>query len=148
VAATATPVEGRSERAEGRGRGRRGRRRGRRGGGGAREGGAGTTDLTADPGFGTNEAAVPGNGQHDTSAPQAEREAPEPAAREARPEAEESANREFHADPRASGAPHESVPIAHFEPTPRPEAGSTPNKPYVVWSSTPTQKDTGSRGEE
>jgi hypothetical protein len=95
-------------------------------------------------------AAVPdagaessGNGHHDTPAPQAEREAHEPAARESRPESAESAAREFHAEPRESGGSHE--PIAHFEPSPRPEAGSTPNKPYVVWSSTP-QKDSGPRG--
>jgi ribonuclease E len=146
---TPPPVEGRSERAEGRGRGRRGRRRGRRGGGGgAREGAAGTPEMTAATAFGANEEATPGNGQQDAPAPQAEREATEPAARESRPEAGEPAAREFHAEPRTSGGSQESVPLAHFEPSPRPEAGTTPNKPYVVWSSTPSQKDTGPRGSE
>ena len=48
--------------------------------------------------------------------------------------------REFQKQPHA--------PIAHFEPSPRPEAGNPPNKPYVVWSSTPSQKDSGDRGPE
>jgi len=149
VTTTAPPAEGRSERAEGRGRGRRGRRRGRRGGGGgAREGAAGTTEMATGAPFAANDAATPGNGQHDAPAPQAEREAPEPAARESGPETGESAARDFHAEPHASAGSHESVPIAHFEPSPRPEAGGTPNKPYVVWSSTPSQKDSGSRGPE
>jgi hypothetical protein len=104
--------------------------------------------MTAAGAFAANEEATPGNGQHDAPAPQAEREAPEPAVRESRPEAAEPAAREFHAEPHASGGSHESVPIAHFEPSPRPEAGRTQNKPYVVWSSTPSQKDTGSRGSE
>lgn len=43
---------------------------------------------------------------------------------------------------------HESVPIAHYEPTPKPESGGASGKPYVVWSSTPSQKDAGSRGPE
>jgi hypothetical protein len=94
------------------------------------------------------EAATSGNGQHDTPAPRAEREAHEPAAQDSRPESPQPAARDFHAEPRESGGSHESVPIAHFEPSPRPEAGSTPNKPYVVWSSTPAQKDSGSRGPE
>jgi len=104
--------------------------------------------MTAAAPFEANEEAAPGNGEHDAPASQAEREAREPAARESRPEAQEPAAGDFHAEPRASGGSHESVPIAHFEPSPRPEAGSTPNKPYVVWSSTPSQKDGGSRGPE
>jgi hypothetical protein len=40
------------------------------------------------------------------------------------------------------------VPLGHFEPTPRPEPGNAPNKPYVVWSSAPSQKDAGDRGPE
>jgi ribonuclease E len=148
VANSAPAQEGRSERPEGRGRGRRGRRRGRRGGGGgSREGVApqGTTEMTsAAPDAG---AASPGNGHHDTPAPQAEREAHEPAAPESRPESTESAAHESHLGPRESGGSHESVPIAHFEPSPRPESGTASNKPYVVWSSTP-QKDSGTRGPE
>jgi ribonuclease E len=146
VANSAPPQEGRSERSEGRGRGRRGRRRGRRGGGGgAREGVApqGTTEMAAAaPDAG---AASSGNGHHDTPAPQAERQAHEPAAPESRPESAESAAHESHVEPRESGGSHESVPIAHFEPSPRPESGTGSNKPYVVWSSTP-QKDSGPRG--
>ena len=152
VTASAPPPEGRSERPEGRGRGRRGRRRGRRGGGGAREGAGphGTTDVTAAESAAAEaqETATSGNGHRETPAPRDEHEAREPAAHESRPESVESGAREFHAEPRESGGSHESVPIAHFEPSPRPEAGSTPNKPYVVWSSTPSQKDSGSRGPE
>jgi hypothetical protein len=101
--------------------------------------------MTAAAAFAANEEAAPDNGQHDASAPQAERETREPAALESRPEAQEPAAGDFHAEPRASGGSHESVPIAHFEPSPRPESGSASNKPYVVWSSTP-QKDSGPRG--
>jgi ribonuclease E len=152
AAAAPPPPEGRSERPEGRTRSRRGRRRGRRGGGGAREGAGppGATEMAAaeSAASGTNETATPGNGHHDTPAPSSEREAREPSVPESRPDSAEPAPREFHAEPRESGGSHESGPIAHFEPSPRPEAGSTPNKPYVVWSSTPTQKDSGSRGPE
>jgi ribonuclease E len=146
VANSGPPQEGRSERTEGRGRGRRGRRRGRRGGGGgAREGAApqGTTEMTAaGPDAGP---ASSGNGHHDSPAAQAEREAHERAAPQSRPESAQSAAHESHAEPRESGGSHESVPIAHFEPSPRPESGTTSNKPYVVWSSTP-EKDSGPRG--
>src|SRR5262245_59311575 len=89
----AAPPEGRSERPEGRGRGRRGRRRGRRGGGGgAREGAGphGTTEMTAAESAATDapDTASPGNGQHDTPAPGAAREAHEPPAPESRVESQ------------------------------------------------------------
>jgi ribonuclease E len=150
----APPLEGRTERPEGRGRSRRGRRRGRRGGGGAtREGGApssGAAEMSAAESPETHVSVEPGsgNGRHDVPAPPAEREAREPAGQEPRPQHSESAAREYHTEPRESAASHESVPIAHFEPSPRPETSGTPAKPYVVWSSTPSQKDAGSRGEE
>ena len=98
------------------------------------------------------DAASSGNGQHDTPAPRPEREAHEPPAPESglesQPASAEPAAREFHAEPRESGGTHEAGPIAHFEPSPRPEAGSAPNKPYVVWSSSPSQKEGGGRGPE
>jgi len=146
--ASVPPAEGRSERPEGRSRGRRGRRRGRRGGSGAvREAATvGTSEISAAPDDAPG-ASTSGNGQHDKPAPRAEHESHEPA-RESQPQAAEPAVREFHAESGEPGGSHESVPIAHFEPTPRPEAGSTPNKPYVVWSSTPSHKDSGSRGPE
>ena len=44
--------------------------------------------------------------------------------------------REYHTEP----APREA-PLAHFEPTPKPDTGAAPSKPYVVWSSTPSPGD-------
>jgi len=133
--------EMRGERGEGRGRGRRGRRRGRRGGGGGmREAGA-----PVEGGIEHAEPAIEssnGNGAHaheSAAAPPIEHEP------------RESPPREYHAEPPAaaeSGAPREPAPVAHFEPTPKPE-GSQAGKPYVVWSSAPPQKDSGgSRGSE
>jgi ribonuclease E len=144
--------EARPERGEGRGRGRRGRRRGRRGGGGGREtagaaGGVSEMSATEPAPQGTPQAAS-GNGQHDAPAPHAERAPHEPAAQEARAEPSAQVTREFHAEPREPGPAHESLPVAHFEPSPRAETGNPPNKPYVVWSSAPAQKDTGNRGPE
>jgi ribonuclease E len=149
----AAPLEGRSERPEGRGRSRRGRRRGRRGGGGTREGstqssGAAETSAAESPATQMPVAPGSGNGRHDAPAPPAEREAHTPSGRESRPEQSESATREHHAESREPAASHESVPIAHFEPGPRPETSAAPAKPYVVWSSTPSQKDAGGRGPE
>jgi ribonuclease E len=136
--------EGRAERPEGRSRGRRGRRRGRRGGGGAREGlASGTGEFPSAAASGAS-----GNGAHDTPNPPADPAAQEPA-RERRPEpAEPPAAHEHRSEPREPATPHESVPLGHFEPTPRPEPGNAPNKPYVVWSSAPSQKDAGDRGPE
>ena len=133
---TAAPGgEPRHERGERGGRGRRGRRRGRRGGGGggsrdaAAGGNAGNTapqDFGGDGGAPANEG---NNGSH--GAPDLPERAPPP--------------REYHAEPRDSGPAHDSAPLAHFEPTPRPE-GSPENKPYVVWSSAPAEKPAGTRG--
>jgi len=52
--------------------------------------------------------------------------------------------REFHAEPGEPAARHEPATIAHFEPTPKPDA----NKPYVVWTSAPPEKTDGERGSE
>jgi ribonuclease E len=149
VQAPPPPQEGRAERPEGRGRGRRGRRRGRRGGGGAREGAGSSVPAEMSAGEPSAPAAsgASGNGQHDSPNPPAEGEVHEPA-RESRPETPEPAAREYHAEPRESSSPHESAPLAHFEPSPKPEPSAAPNKPYVVWSSAPPQKDTGNRGPE
>jgi ribonuclease E len=115
-------------------RGRRGRRRGRRGGG-MREG------LGAAPGTGA-EAAMPANGD----APAAPVAAP-PAMDRPHEGAEGPQRREFHAEPRETGAAHAAAPLAHFEPTPKPDPGAAGGKPYVVWSSAPP-KDVGSQGPE
>jgi hypothetical protein len=56
-----------------------------------------------------------------------------PADREPR---QEPLPREYHAEPREPPVPHEPAPIAHFEPSPKPD----PGKPYVVWSSAPPDK--------
>jgi ribonuclease E len=149
----ATPSsESRAERPEGRTRGRRGRRRGRRGGGGGggvRESAApaDANNLTAPDTSATPapNTAPTGNGRHD--APPLQAEMHEPAA-ESRSEAPEPAAREYHAEPRDPGPQHESTPIAHFEPSPKPETSGSQSKPYVVWSSAPPQKDGGNRGPE
>jgi len=127
--------EARGERGEGRGRGRRGRRRGRRGGGGARE----SAPVAAVPESGEAEqagapraAADSGNGSQESTAVAAAPERETPA-------------REYHAEPRES-AVHEAAPLAHFEPSPKPESGQ--NKPYVVWSSAPPKDSGGGRGPE
>ena len=75
-------------------------------------------------------AAEPGNGPNGSPAGG---EAPAP--------------REYHSEPRES-TPREPAPVAHFEPTPRHEAPAQENKPYVVWSSAPTERDSGGRGSE
>jgi ribonuclease E len=134
--ASGTPSEARSDRGEGRTRGRRGRRRGRRGGGGssAREGVASPSPA---------ESSAP------ESAPQRSEGFDFGNGSAASPVPHEPAPREYHAEPHASAdnAPREAAPIAHFEPTPKPE-GQAQNKPYVVWSSAPPQKDPGTRGSE
>src|SRR5262249_10654853 len=116
------PGEARAERGEGRGRGRRGRRRGRRGGGrGMPEGGApaqptggeGSGDAAA---AGASAAVASGNGSHEGSAP-----LPERVPHESTPP------REYHAEAREPSAPHE--PIAHFEPTPKPDTTAAQSKP-------------------
>jgi len=92
-------------------------------------------------------APASGNGQEDMPEQHAAGETPPPA-QVVRPDVPERVERDFHPEPRESGPSHESVPIAHYEPSPKPEPGSAPNKPYVVWSSAPSQKDAGNRGPE
>jgi len=153
VQGAAPSPEPRSERSEGRTRSRRGRRRGRRGGGGSsREGapsaeaanmGAADSSATYAP-----SAAATGNGGHDLSSSQGEAHEVVGEGRPEKPETPEPAPREYHAEPREPGPAHESAPIAHFEPSAKPEPSGTQTKPYVVWSSAPTQKDGGNRGPE
>jgi hypothetical protein len=77
------------------------------------------------------ESSDHGNGSH---------EAPTPAA-------ERAPVREYHAEPRESSPAHEpAAPLAHFEPTPRHEGAAPENKPYVIWSSAPSEKTPGGRG--
>jgi ribonuclease E len=147
--ATPSP-ESRAERPEGRTRGRRGRRRGRRGGGGGVREGAVPADVTNLPAadisatYATNPPPA-GNGRHDAPPSQGEtHEAPG----ESSSAAPEPAAREYHAEPREPGPQHESTPIAHFEPTAKPETSGSQGKPYVVWSSVPSQKDGDNRGPE
>jgi hypothetical protein len=92
---------------------------------------------------GATEAGASGNGSHDAPAPPVS--APPPADR-AQDVADQPAQREFHSEPREPSAAHEAAPIAHFEPTPKPDSTAA-GKPYVVWSSAPP-KDVGSRGSE
>jgi ribonuclease E len=137
----------RSDRPERSGRGRRGRRRGRRGGGGggSREGSPGFESATSaqEPGsertelprVAANESQGPGNGSHEAPV-----NAPERDSRAAAPV------REYHAEPRESGP--EPTPLAHFEPSPRPEGAAADTKPYVVWTSAPVEKAPGGRGPE
>ena len=95
-----------------------------------------------------SQGGASGNGSHEGAAPPADREPREPPEpREAR-ETREPATQEFHAQARESGASQEPAPIAHFEPAQKSEGGDAPGKPYVVWSSTPSQRDAGSRGSE
>ena len=58
----------------------------------------------------------------------------------------ESPAQEYHAGPPEAAAPQERAPIAHFEPSPKPDPGA--NKPYVVWSSAPSEKSSGGREPE
>ena len=74
-----------------------------------------------------------GQGEPMPAAPQSE---PRLADREPR---EEPLPREYHGEPREPPVPHEPAPIAHFEPSPKPD----PSKPYVVWSSAPPDKSPG-----
>ncbi|HEY2808378.1 MAG TPA: Rne/Rng family ribonuclease [Steroidobacteraceae bacterium] len=116
------------------GRGRRGRRRGRRGGGGSRQG----------PGMpaaeGGEQAGGPGaeSGGYENNGSPAD--APSPG------EGESAAPRDYHAEPRESSQTH--LPLAHFEPTPRPESAGGEAKPYVVWSSASTDRDPGRSDQE
>ncbi len=145
----AAPGEARADRPGGSGRGRRGRRRGRRGGGG---GGGGGGAREAGPGMspaGASERDVPHEAGVSAPAPVAASAAPVPQGPMPAPEREArepAPPREYHAEPREPAPPHEPAPLAHFEPAPKPDGGER-GKPYVVWSSTPTEKD-GSDPEE
>src|SRR5579862_166247 len=159
--------EARGERSEGRGRGRRRGRRGRRGSGRGPAGQTGDASpgsetgnnpITTETGGGESSFATEsssGNGWHDAPTPaheRAPREAPPPAtesaaSREPRESAEPPV-RQHQTEPAAPAAPHEPTPIAHFEPQPKGEPGATQSKPYVVWSSAPSQNEPGPRGPE
>ena len=89
------------------------------------------------PRVAANETQGPGNGSHEAPVSAPERES------RAAP-----AVREYHAEPRESGAAHEPTPLAHFEPSPRPEGAAADTKPYVVWTSAPVEKAPGGRGPE
>jgi ribonuclease E len=138
--------EGRGERSENRGRGRRRGRRGRRGGSGRASGVAQGPDTGS---TGEHQA-----GSAPTAASSASNSAPsestgangwpdvpahhhEPRDSGEAREPREPPVREYHAEPREPATSHEPKPIAHFEPQPKPEGSSAPNKPYVVWSSAP-----------
>jgi ribonuclease E len=145
----------RGERGERRGR-RRGRRGGRHGGGGAgREGGMrestgapATSPVSQETGGAESSAGAYSNGSH--AYPQ------QPAApRETFAPAEPREARETHEAPaRQAPARHEepAAPLAHFEPSPPIESASPrESKPYVVWSSAPSDKAAsggGGRGPE
>jgi ribonuclease E len=126
------PVEGAERVGRGERRGRRGRRRGRRGGGGgAREPGAAVNPATN--GFGQAENGAARDEGTETQAPAGDR----PAAAEA-PRDNVAA---------AAGGDHH--PIAHFEPTPPLEGPSgRQTKPYVVWSSAPSDAPPHDAGHE
>src|SRR6478672_6711713 len=121
------PRPERSERPERSGRGRRGRRRGRRGGGG------GSREVGMAPGSGEGGAHFEDSG----SEMSAREHAPEsqagnngfheaPSASEREPRAAAPAH-EYHAEPREPAAP-QAAPLAHFEPSPRPEGAAPENK--------------------
>jgi len=122
-------------------RGRRGRRRGRRGGGGggAREGLAAAPSQAPAQAAPGAQAGPPTNGSHENAGAGAGSLSAAPA-----PQVEPV--REYHSEPRDTTGTHEAAPLAHFEPAPKPDAGSGPAKPYVVWSSAPAPapvKDVG-----
>jgi ribonuclease E len=133
----------RGERGERRGR-RRGRRGGRHGGSGSREGSPRDSAVSAGapaaaPGGGAGEfsAGASANGTNEHHEPSAAREslAPPPEPREAPARHEEPA----------------AAPIAHFEPSPPTESNtSRETKPYVVWSSAPSDRAAsgGGRGSD
>ena len=153
VQGAAPSPESRSERSEGRTRSRRGRRRGRRGGGGGTREGAVPTEAAnvsaaeTSAGYAPHAAAA-GNGGHDGPGSQGEAHEAVSERRPERPDTPEPPAREYHAEAREPAAAHETTPIAHFEPSSKPEPSGTQTKPYVVWSSAPTPKDSGNRGPE
>ncbi|MBS0580952.1 MAG: Rne/Rng family ribonuclease [Proteobacteria bacterium] len=117
------------------GRGRRGRRRGRRGGGGSRPGQPGMAPTEA----GEERRPSDDAGGQDSGGPGAEGAAPVERAAEPR---------EYHSEPRETGDTQSHLPLAHFEPAPRPEPSGGEVKPYVVWSSSPSEKGGGDRDRE
>jgi len=143
-AAPTPPSAGELRGEHGERRGRRGRRRGRRGGGGGAREGLG--QASAAPSMGA-EIATPTNGSHQQEAPATVAAPPPPAAEQVRESPDSQPPRAFHAEPRESSAGHDAAPLAHFEPSPKPEVGAPQSKPYVVWSSAPP-KDAGPRGPE
>jgi len=125
----------RGERGERRGR-RRGRRGRRGGGGGSRgEGAPASTGAPSSEGAG-----------FEGQAPSLPRVAHEPGGGNGG-HALRDEPREYHAEPREAPS-HEPAPLAHFEPAPRPEGAPAENKPYVVWSSTPTDHGAGTGSPE
>jgi ribonuclease E len=136
---------------------RRGRRRGRRGG--SRHGGSGASREAALRESGGSPAA-PSQAQEGgspeaaaTSANGMPEQRHEPAAAREAPALPESHEPREAREPRDMPARQEerAAPLAHFEPTP-PTESNTPRetKPYVVWSSTPSDRAVtgGSRGPE
>jgi ribonuclease E len=127
----------RMERGERRGR-RRGRRGGRHGGGAGREGGG----ARESGGF----AGAPAAGQEGAAENAAAR------SNGAEPHHQEpAAPREAFAapEPREAPARHEepAAPLAHFEPSPPTESHAPrETKPYVVWSSAPSDSPAASGG--
>jgi ribonuclease E len=136
---------------------RRGRRGGRHGGGGAgREGAprdsvssAGAPAAAPEGGAGEFSAGPAANGTHEhhhEPAPARESFAPPSEPREPR-EAREPR------EPREAPARHEepAAPLGHFEPSPPTESNTAREaKPYVVWSSAPSDRPAtgGGRGPE
>lgn len=90
------------------------------------------------------EAAPPTNGSLDTPGAAPSAAPPEDRPREA---VESPPPREYHSEHREPPAAHEAAPLAHFEPTPKPDVAAGGGKPYVVWSSAPS-KDVSGRGPE
>jgi ribonuclease E len=138
----------RPERAEGgerRGR-RRGRRGGRNGGGGRREGAP--RDQTGSPGAPpTAQEGAAGEFSADASSNGTQEQHHEPAvARESFAPAPEPR------EPREASPRHEepSASVAHFEPSAPTENHARETKPYVVWSSAPSDQaaPSGGRGSE
>lgn len=136
---------------------RRGRRRGRRGG--SRHGGSGASREAALRESGGATAAP--SAAHEGGSPEAAgtfangmpEQRHEPAAAREAPAVPESREAREAREPRDMPARQEerAAPLAHFEPTP-PTESNTPRetKPYVVWSSTPSDHAVtgGSRGPE
>ena len=147
----------RPERGEGgerRGR-RRGRRGGRHGGGGRREGAP--RDQAGDAGApAPAQAGAAGEFSGGASSNGTQEQHHEPAAaREsfaASPEPRESREPRETREPREASPRHEepSASLGHFEPSPPTENHSRETKPYVVWSSVPTDHPapSGGRGPE